>query len=451
MIWNKLYKYQQETVTKLLPVDKHMIALDMGLGKTLTSLAMLEKRFATMQRKRALILCQSTKVTDWAIDCVSFFPQKVIKYSGTIAQRDKLLDAISKDEDFILIAPYKTAFNDWKKLVIKFGQEDEKGFINMDPNLVLIIDESQTMKSHKSQIGKWGVELSKACKYVSLLSGDPISTGYHDLYNQLVMLGLEMTYHEFEEMFIIMKIVGHGTKVWPEIAGYKNTDILLNALHSQSVFKKTEEVIELPEMIIQPIHLDGNLTAYKSVLKHRVYKDYTFENTGSLAMAVRQLASGFIKEDSELSTHKVDAVSDILDSTNESVLIFYNFDQELKDLKNLLTKKNIKFYEINGHKNEYELSKTDKGRFVVLGQYKSASTGINYQQIHRTIYYSPTWSGSDYRQSLKRTNRIGQNNTCFYYQLITNGTMENRVYKALNESGDYSDEMFLNDINKLSE
>lgn len=404
---------------------------------------MMEKRFETMSQKRGLVLCQGTKINDWEEELAPL-GVKVIKYKGTIKQREKLRETLTGD--FVLVGSYKTVFNDWKQLIVTLGKEDESGFINMDRNLVLIIDESQTMKSHKSQIGKWGVELSKAVDYVSLLSGDPISTGYHDLYNQMVMLGLNMTYHEFEDMFIIMGIAGRGTKVWPEIVGYKNTELLMQALHAQSVFIKTEDKVDLPEMVIQDIHLDGNLTAYKSVIKHRVYKDYTFENTGSLSMAIRQLASGFLKEEKDISDHKIQAVNDLLDSTQDSFLIFYNFNQELEDLKALLTKKEIKFYEINGSKNEYDLSKTDKGRFVVLGQYKSASTGINYQQINRTIYYSPTWSGSDYRQSLKRTNRIGQQNTCFYYQLITLGTIERNVYKALQDSGDYSNEMFMQDI-----
>ncbi|MCS5736487.1 UNVERIFIED_CONTAM: hypothetical protein RF648_17900 [Kocuria sp. CPCC 205274] len=70
----------------------------------------------------------------------------------------------------------------------------------------MIIDESQYLKSRKSKIGKWGALNAKLCGGVLLLSGTP-QNAFHDLYNQMVMLGMDMKYSEFENEFCEIKEV----------------------------------------------------------------------------------------------------------------------------------------------------------------------------------------------------------------------------------------------------
>ena len=71
--------------------------------------------------------------------------------------------------------------------------------------------------------------------------------------------------------------------------------------------------------------------------------------------------------------------------------------------------------------------------------------GINLQKCNKIIYFSLTLSSELFEQSKKRTHRIGQDKTCFYWYLITEKSIDENIYKTLQERRDYTDELFKED------
>lgn len=447
-----LFDYQKKTVDKLIAYDKHLVGLDMGLGKTLTSLSILQKRFEGMKKRRALILCQKTKRNDWEkVVRENFADINVINLDGKKTKKAKKILLDARGKEVILIASYKMAYNRQAELKWIFTENSGSEIINFPHEMSLIIDESQIFKDHKGVLGQWGVIISETIRYISLLSGDPISKEYKDLFNQMKMLGMKMEWYEFANTFIIYEMQHRGTKMFPKIIGYRLENVLFEALHSQSVLIETKDVKDLPEQNFLDIILDLERSSfYKSILKNRMIEvkgeEYSFEQSGVLKMALRQASSGFIKNSDFFSNHKLDAVKDLLNSTNDGFVIFYNFNQELSGLKKLMEKMRMEYYEINGHKNEYEISKTIASKHVLLVQYTAGSHGLDLQYFKRMIFFSPTEKGGEYKQAIKRIHRIGQKFPVFYYKLITKGTVERRVYASLEKSQDYTEAMFKADV-----
>ena len=80
---------------------------------------------------------------------------------------------------------------------------------------------------------------------------------------------------------------------------------------------------------------------------------------------------------------------------------------------------------------------------ITLIQYQAGSMGLNLQQANVIVYFSLTMSSELFEQSKKRTHRIGQQQTCFYYYLLTEGSVDEEIYNTLLERKDYTDRLFI--------
>jgi SNF2 family DNA or RNA helicase len=79
---------------------------------------------------------------------------------------------------------------------------------------------------------------------------------------------------------------------------------------------------------------------------------------------------------------------------------------------------------------------------ITFIQYQAGAMGLNLQKANKIIYYSPPLSSELYEQSKKRINRIGQDRTCYYYNLTVTGSIEEKIYKTLAMRRDYTEALF---------
>lgn len=78
---------------------------------------------------------------------------------------------------------------------------------------------------------------------------------------------------------------------------------------------------------------------------------------------------------------------------------------------------------------------------VTFIQYQAGSMGLNLQKSNKIIYFSLPERSELFEQSKKRTHRIGQNRTCFYYYLITENSIDEDIYELLEMRKNYTDEL----------
>ena len=81
---------------------------------------------------------------------------------------------------------------------------------------------------------------------------------------------------------------------------------------------------------------------------------------------------------------------------------------------------------------------------VTFIQYQAGAMGLNLQKANKIIYFTPPLSSEIFEQSKKRTHRIGQNKTCFYYRLICKNSIEQKIYKTLEMRRDFTERLFEN-------
>jgi superfamily II DNA or RNA helicase len=139
---------------------------------------------------------------------------------------------------------------------------------------------------------------------------------------------------------------------------------------------------------------------------------------------------------------KIDYIKDFVENTNDNIIIFYNYDEELKLLQENISKK---IYLCNGAVKDYpKKSEWDSIKnTVTLANYKSGSEAVEFTYANIIVYFSPTESYTEFYQSYGRCYRNGQNKKVTAYKFITDNTIEADIYKALDNKEDFNAKLWL--------
>lgn len=418
----QLYRHQEQILKQVENSNKTAFYLDMGLGKTFVGSVK-----ATSFEDPILIVCPKSLVPQW----LQQFEDNHSDWSRYDLTKKKQLEQFINDG------------NNLRMGVINYESCWRRPELQKVKGITLMLDESQAIANNTSKQTKGIMKLDH--KNVILLSGTPASNARYDkLYTQLKLLGLNMNKRSYEDRycnFFEMEKAGIKFRVLSKTKPYKNVDELKQVMNGLGcVFMKTEEVIDLPEQRFIDVH----------VKKSKYYK--TFEKDGYVDCGeVEYISNGPAQDMLYLrqlcnSSEKLDMLKTLLESTNDRVVIFYNFDIELKLLQQIVSKLKRPISYINGHEKQLNCY-NDFEDSVTLVQYQSGSAGVNLQKASKMIYYSPPIKSDFFEQSKKRIHRIGQNSKCTYWKLVTSNSIEDKIYKTLDLKRDYTERLFENDKN----
>ena len=406
----KLYPHQQKALN--MTQDKNRVAyyLDMGLGKTFVA----TEKAKQLGSKIILIVCQKSKLEDWKAHYEEYYTEYT-----PIIYKDILQT----------IKPNTVVIINYELLVRRKELKNLRDF-------TLILDESSYIKNDKAQRSKF--ILSMKPKNIILLSGTPTGGKYEELYSQIKLPGWNITKTQYWNDYIDFILCRNGGIKFKKVIGYKNISILKSKLRDYgAVFMKTDEVFELPEVFNNVISVK-NTAKYKYFDKNRIVETKGIELVGDTSlkkmMYLRQLAGLY-------NNHKYDKLKELLESTEDRIIIFYNFTEEYMEIKELCIKLNKPISVINGDMRDlYAYEHNDNS--VVLIQYQAGAMGLNLQKSNKIIYFSLPLSSELFEQSKKRTHRIGQNKACSYYYLITKNSIEEKIFDTLKMRKDYTEALF---------
>lgn len=425
----KLYKHQIEALERTKQFNRVAYWHDMGLGKTFTG----SEKMRELGARVNLVVCQKSKVNDWVehflnnYTVIVFDLTKKNRIEGFLHWNDKQPDYIGVNM-CVGVINYELAFRRPELLKLT-------GF-------TLMLDESSLIQNEKTQRAKFIMRMQY--DNLILLSGTPTSGRYERLYSQLTMLGYNIRKTAFFDMYVqthLEKTGGwHGVpeKRYRVIDGYKNVEHLKRKMRRLGCdFLKTSEVMDLPQQQFIPVRVPVS-KEYRKFRKTKIVEVDGVKLKGDYALKellyLRQLAGAY-------SNEKLQAFTDLLDSTDDGLIVFYNFEVELEKLKQAATDAERPISIING--SVKDLTAYDKyNNAVVLVQYQAGAMGLNLQKYNKIVYYTPPVSSELYEQSKKRIHRINQVNTCFYYQFICDGSIEPDIYATLEMRRNYTDELF---------
>lgn len=415
-----LYDYQQEIVDSQKNKSSALF-MDMGTGKTVTSLTL----FRTSKQPKILIVCILSKLNDWKDDLLSECDvNAIVLNKGTRKNEEILL----KNESNAYIINFESA---WRlKQLLKW----------VDKDTYIILDESHKIKNIKSNIGKFCTKLKTRTKTKCILTGTPQSKGFVDYYNQLSFVDiLNIPYKMFSDTYCVYDIMQYSGFPFKKLIGYKNTNEIEKIINDNCVFfRRDVDNEQIPSEVDIKLDMPKKYNYFKKV---RIYEDYVADNASKLFVTLRKLCSGNIDK-YEVDTQKIQWLKDFCEDLSFRVVIFYNFNCEKDKIIKLMNELNIPYSQYNGAvKDLTNFINCENG--VAICQYMSASLGINdLVKSNVCIMFSPSTNYTDYIQSKKRIDRIGQTKKPLFYNLCCKNTVEEKILTTIKKGEDFDLQMF---------
>lgn len=373
------------------------------------------------------MICQKSKIDDWVEHVREHYADHYTVYDLTRPKELTLFlqHARVVDEDLprsLGVINYELAFRRTELLKVK--------------DFTLMLDESSLIQNEQAKRSKFILKMKPT--NVILLSGTPTGGKYETLWSQLHLLGWDIKKDLYWKQYVDVEIRDMGGFTLKIVRGYKNVDRLKRKMSQYGCrFLKTDEVFDLPDQVDQKIRIPAS-KEYKHFKKESIVRvdDLTLVGDTTLTKMLyeRQLCGAY-------SNDKIEAFRDLLESTSDRVIVFYNFDAELARLCEVSARSNRPISVVNGHKKDLTAYEQDENS-VTLIQYQAGAMGLNLQKSQRIVYFTPPLSSELFEQSKKRIHRIGQTKTCFYYYMTTRGSVEEKIYKTLAMRRDYTERLF---------
>ena len=425
----RLYEHQKQVLEQTERFNRVGYFLDMGLGKTFVG----SEKMWDLNTAVNLLICQKSKIDDWVDHFTEYYPDYKVynltkKTQSIMFRRYMDGEHIADDESVLGVINYELAFR--------------RSYIAHISNFTLMLDESQYIQNETAKRSKFVLSLKP--ENVILLSGTPTSGKYEKLWSQCRMLGWNISKEAFWNTYIETEWVEDMDSGYKRqnVIGYKNVERLKRKLAQHgAVFMKTEEAFELPDQqeIAVRVPISKN---YRRFMKNSYLQlDEETELVGDTVLTkflyARQLCGQYCPD-------KLEAVADLIASTDDRIVIFYNFTAEYLALVQITDQLGRPQSVVNG-KQKQLLNYENCGNSVTFVQYQAGAMGLNLQKAHITIYFTlPFGKGSCalWEQSKKRTHRIGQGQKCLYYYPLCKGSIEEKNLINLRLGKEYNEKLF---------
>ena len=432
----KPYDYQRTAMQWIIDKPHCGLFLDMGLGKTVSTLTALQQLIDDCEISRVLVVApKKVAETTWSAEAQKWDHLRDLRVVTVLGSEKKRCEALAQKADV-----YVTGRDNFVWLVGKYG-----GQLPFD---ALVIDELTSFKSAKSERFKAMRIAVPSVKRVIGLTGTPAPNSLIDLWAQMYCidqgerLGRSVTrYREtyFEQHkwnnIVVRCDVKKGCD---QIIRDKIADICLSM--------QARDYLQLPDMITHKVSLELSPKMAAAYAKFEKEKVLEFKNehgdepanvmassAAALLNKLSQFANGAVYDDErnvhEIHDEKLDKLAEIIEAANgNNVLVFYQYQHDVTRIEKKLKGLKVRQYRDAGDLNEWNAGNID----VLLAHPASTAFGLNMQQGgHYIVWYGTGWNLELYQQANARLHRQGQQYPVQVYQLLCKGTVDERASSAL--------------------
>ena len=371
----------------------------------------------------------------WPAEIEKWDHLKGLKYSVAVGTESERLSALQKQADIYVINRENVQW-----LISESG-------IPFDFDMV-VIDELSSFKNHQTKRFRALMKVRPKVKRIVGLTGTPSSNGLMDLWAEFRLLDMGERLGRFigqyrTSYFRPDKQNGQVVFSYKPLPGAEKQ--IYGKISDITISMKSTDHLQMPELI------NSRYTVYLSERENSRYADLkeelvlqlpdgevTAANAASLSGKLSQMANGAIYTDAgetvAIHERKLDALEDIIEAANgKPVLVAYWFRHDLERITERLHKLKIPCSRLD---TDGSIRKWNAGEIpVALIHPASAGHGLNLQSGGNTlVWFGLTWSLELYQQTVARLWRQGQQSeTVVVQHIITKGTIDERIMKALSE------------------
>lgn len=323
---------------------------------------------------------------------------------------------------------------------------------------MIAIDESTTIKNPKAKRTKALHKIAQLFEYRRLLTGSPITKSPLDIYAQAEflepgILGYD-SYYAFQRRYAILRKSYMGAHSFEQVIGYQNLEELTEKIDKFSYRVLKSECLDLPDKTYMARYVamsKEQLEMYESIKRHAMIlldggELVTAPAVITQLLRMQQVLSGHLKtDDGEILTFpspRTSALLDILEEHTGKALIWSRFRHDIQklviELDNVYGEgSSAAFYGDTGDDERQEIIRNfqnpnHKLRFFVANP-ATGGYGITLNEANLVVYYANDFNLETRLQSEDRCHRIGQKNPVTYIDLISDGTIDERIVRSLQD------------------
>ena len=427
-----LHEYQHKAIAFIKSEKRCALYLDMGLGKTVSTLTAVNDLLDGCAVRRVLIVAPLRVANSvWRQESAKWSHLAHLRVSVCTGSERERMVALMTTADVYVINRENI---EW--LVTHYGKKW--------PFDCVVIDESDSFKNPSSKRFKALKRTLPDTTHFVLLSGTPSPNGLLDIWSQLYMVDfgerLGRTMGAYKTRFFESDFMGY--KFTPRVG---SADKIHGLIADKVLSMSADDYLELPERIdlIETVELPAKTLKLYQEFEKQLFADLPSgeeieaATAAVLANKLLQWCNGAIYTDAvhnfeELHTVKLDALADILESNpDENILIAYNYKS---DLARLLAR----FPDaVALDKNPDTITRWNAGEIkLLLAHPASAGHGINLQLGGCVaVWFGLTWSLGNYQQFNARLHRQGQPRPVRIIHIVVADCLDSRVMSVLSEKG----------------
>lgn len=438
----KPHAYQQHCINKIIEIKKLRLFLDMGLGKTITTLtAVKELKYNRFLVRKVLVIAPK-KVAEgtWTREAAKWGHTQMLRVSPVLGSQTKRIRALNTPADLYIINRENVCW------LVDY-------YRNAWPFDMVVVDESSSFKSHSAKRFKALASVGDRIDRMVELTGTPSPNGLEDLWSQIFLLDggerLGKRYTQFRERYFQPDKRGADGMVYSYEAKPGTEASILEKISDICISMKAEDYLQLPDITYHeiPVELDSkSLKAYCELEREMVLQlpedDETISVTSAAALSNKllQLANGALygedRQVHEVHGCKVEAFLELIESLQgKPALVFYNYQHDRTRILKALEKLGLAVRELKTTQDEDDWN---AGKIQVLLTHPASSAyGLNLQQGgNHVIWFGLTWNYELYTQANKRLHRQGQKEKVIIHHLVCSGTRDTDVMQALQRKDD---------------
>lgn len=433
----KARNYQKFSSDLILKMPYVGLFLDMGLGKTVSSLtAVNDLIYDWLQVSKVLVIAPKRVAWSvWPMEQKKWDHLRLLRVSTVVGSEKKRKEALTASADIYVInrenIPWLVAHyqGSW-------------------PFKMVIIDESSSFKSHDSARFKAMRMVRPYIERMVLLTGTPTGNGLMDLWAQIYLLDqgkrLGKFITDYRDRFFIKKYFKYVLREGAEQQIY-------DLISDICVSMKSEDYLDMPKCTVQDFYVqltERERAKYEEFEKERVLDlgitdvdEITAVNAAVLTGKLLQFANGAVydaeKNWHEMHTAKIEALEEILESAGDNpVMVAYSYKHDLERIKKAFKSINPRTLESQKDIDDWNAGKI---RMLLLHP-ASGGHGLNLQfGGHIVVWFGNTFSLELYQQLNKRVDRPGQEHPVLIIRIVAEGTMDEKVLVAVEDKAEGQD------------
>tara|TARA_R110000796_G_scaffold106484_1_gene216898 strand:+ start:8844 stop:10286 length:1443 start_codon:yes stop_codon:yes gene_type:complete len=454
------FNHQREALQASWDAAYHAWFMEMGTGKSKVAIDNMGVLYQQGRIKAALIVAPKGVYDNWVKgEIPAHLPddieRKIVRWKPAQSKsyaaelEDLTMEAYDGLKIFVVNVE---AFSSPR------GARAAGRFLVQNPDNMMIVDESTTIKNRKAQRTKNLMTLTKYSRYRRILTGSPVTKSPMDLFSQCNFLDERAlgynSYFAFQSRYAVVQKRVMGARSFQEITGYRRLDELNEKLFEFSTRVLKEECLDLPEKVYikREVELtDEQAKVYTQMKKLALAQMEggdlaTTESVLTQIMRLQQICCGFFQPDvgkiQPLKNNRLNELMNITDELQGKAIIWASYTHDIQQIADTLRDRfgpdSVALYygETPQDKRQEIVERfqdvNDPLRFFV-GQPRTGGYGITLTAATTVIYYSNSYDLEIRLQSEDRAHRIGQKNTVTYIDLVSPDTIDEKVLGALRQ------------------